>query len=123
MQNIRFKHIFLFLGLYLFGLPAFSQKSDMIVIKGGEYSPLYGDVDKEVKVFSFLLDQYPVTNEEFLDFARDQEEWQKDKPIKLYADEAYLSHWAAPLDLGQALPNSAVTNVSWFAAKAYCAWK
>lgn len=68
------------------------------------------------------MDPYPVTNSEFLDFVREAEKWQKDKPIKLYADEAYLTHWAGPLDLGQAHPRAAVTNVSWFAAKAYCDW-
>ncbi len=123
MYKIRLKHIVFILSIYLFGLPAYSQKAGMIEIKGGEYLPLYGDVENDVKVVSFQLDQYPITNAEYLDFVRDQEKWQKDKPIKLFADEAYLSHWAAPLDLGQALPNSAVTNISWFAAKAYCAWK
>jgi len=123
MYKIRLKHIVFILSIYFVALPGYSQEPSMIEIKGGEYTPLYGDKDREVQVHSFQLDQYPVTNQDYLDFVRDQEEWQKDKPIKLYADEAYLSHWASALDLGQALPEAAVTNVSWFAAKAYCAWQ
>ncbi len=99
------------------------QGIPMVEVKGGEYFPLYGEADVPVEVETFLLDPYPVTNAEFLDFVREEEKWQKDKPIKLYADEAYLNHWAGPLDLGQADPRAAVTNVSWFAAKAYCAWE
>ncbi len=95
----------------------------MVLIEGGSYLPLYGDVDNETHVDDFQMDRYPVTNAKYLDFVRDQEEWQKDKPVKLFADEAYLNHWASPLDLGQVKPEAAVTNVSWFAAKAYCAWE
>ena len=98
------------------------QQATMVQVEGGEYLPLYGAPDQPVSVESFLLDPYPVTNAEFLDFVREEDKWQKDNPIKLYADEAYLNHWAGPLDLGQAHPRAAVTNVSWFAAKAYCAW-
>jgi formylglycine-generating enzyme len=41
----------------------------------------------------------------------------------LFADEGYLSHWMGDLELGTARPGQPVTRVSWFAAKAYAAWK
>jgi formylglycine-generating enzyme required for sulfatase activity len=43
---------------------------------------------------------------------------------RLFADENYLKHWAGDLDPGRtALSNAPVTQVSWFAAKAYAAWQ
>ncbi|MBY5957853.1 formylglycine-generating enzyme family protein [Membranicola marinus] len=117
------RNLFLIVFISLLVNATYGQGGDMIVIEGGSYMPLYGDSENEVQVTAFRLDQYPVTNADYLDFVRDQKEWQKDNPIKLYVDEAYLNHWASPLDLGDALPEAAVTNVSWFAAKAYCAWK
>jgi len=117
------KNFIVIVLLVLITALSYGQEANMTSIEGGDYLPLYGDVKNETHVGTFQLDIYPVTNHEFLDFVRDQEEWQKDKPIKLYTDEAYLNHWASPLDLGQARPDAAVTNVSWFAAKAYCAWK
>lgn len=119
--------LFLVLTWFFFSMtgamnPLMSQSPDMVRIGEGGFVPLYGEVGEEVKVAEFYLDKYPVTNESFLDFVRDQEKWQRDKVIRLYADEAYLNHWTSPLDLGTAKPHAAVTNVSWFAAKAYCEW-
>lgn len=117
------KNLIAILFLSLMTTLVYSQTADMTTIEGGSYMPLYGDVDNEAQVSPFQLDRYPVTNAEYLDFVLDQEEWRKDKPIKLYADEAYLYHWDSPLDMGQVGPETAVTNVSWFAARAYCAWE
>lgn len=115
-----------FISILMFAalpLASYGQEGEMVSIDGGEYLPLYGDVDSKVHVEGFQLDRYPVTNADYLDFVREKEEWQKDKPIKLYIDGGYLNHWAGPLDLGRTRPNAAVTNISWFAAKSYCAWK
>lgn len=120
---MKVRNLIAILFLSLLTTLAFSQTADMIKLEGGNYMPLYGDVDNEVQVSSFQLDRYPVTNADYLEFVTDQEEWRKDKPIKLYADEAYLNHWNSPLDMGQVSPEAAVTNVSWFAARAYCAWE
>lgn|SRR5690554_1187717 len=110
-------------GMMMLGVQLLSAQSlPMAKVTGGEYIPLYGEQDQPVQVESFFMDPFPVTNAQFLDFVREEEKWQKDKPIKLYADEAYLIHWAGPDELGQAHPQAAVTNVSWFAAKAYCEW-
>lgn len=122
MVNFEWK-IFIYIGIIcLAGVQVYGQHRDMVEIPEGEYIPMYGEPGKSIHVESFLMDTYPVTNAQYLDFVRDNEEWQKDKTIKLYADEGYLIHWESPLDYGQVNPQAAVTNVSWFASKAYCTW-
>jgi sulfatase modifying factor 1 len=77
-----------------------------------------------VAVEAFFLDTKPVTNAEFLAFVRPNTEWRRDRVKRLFADEGYLGHWATVDTLGANIrPASPVTNVSWFAAKAYCAKK
>ena len=48
-------------------------------------------------------------------------EWRRSwAPVEL-ADSQYLQHWRSDLDMGPAvLGQQPVTNVSWFAAQAYC---
>lgn len=110
--------------------PAIAQKadeipSDMVYIKKGVYKPLFKDKDGKaaVPVPAFLLDKYPVTNGEFLEFVRNNPKWQRSKVKPIFADHSYLSHWAGDLNLGSVSPQSPVTNVSWFAARAYAKWK
>lgn len=95
----------------------------MVFIPGGIYKPLYGskNISLEIKVAPFFIDKYPVTNKEFLEFVRRNPQWGKSKVKKLFADENYLKTWKGDLVLGnKALPEAPVTNISWFAAKAYC---
>ncbi len=85
--------------------------------------PLYGASKAPVPVQAFLLDKYPVTNSEFLAFVKEHPNWQKSTVKRLFADAQYLRHWAADQRIGPdaaKIANSPVTNVSWFAAKAYC---
>lgn len=99
---------------------AYCQSDSMVKIKGGEFVPLYG-TKSEVPVGDFLMDVYPVTNAEFLEFVKKNPRWQRSKVKKLFADESYLSNWKDDVTLGAGQnPNSPVTNVSWYAAKNYC---
>jgi len=95
----------------------------MVLVPGGKYAPLYrGEKDaKEIAVASFQLDERPVTNGEFLAFVRENPKWQRAQVKRLFADERYLAHWAGDLDPGNADATQPVTNVSWFAAKAFAA--
>ena len=69
----------------------------------------------------FRLRAEPVTNAEFLAFVSRRPEWRRDHVPPVFADSRYLSHWAAPDKLGPAvLPRQPVTQVSWFAAEAFC---
>jgi formylglycine-generating enzyme required for sulfatase activity len=96
----------------------------MAQVGAGTYRPLYppSPAEAEVPVKAFLLDRLPVTNGEFVEFVRAHPEWQRDRVPGVFADEGYLSHWAAPKALGpDVAERQPVVRVSWFAAKAYCA--
>ena len=95
----------------------------MAVIPAMIYRPLFrGEKDaKEMPVAAFQLDVRPVTNGEFLAFVRGHPHWQRSRVPRLFADNGYLAHWAGDADLGNARAEQPVTNVSWFAAKAFAA--
>ncbi|MCK9425329.1 MAG: formylglycine-generating enzyme family protein [Ignavibacteriaceae bacterium] len=100
------------------------EKEKMVLIPGGSYKPFFSDSNsaKIVRIKSFLVDKYPVTNEEFLSFAIKNPLWRKSKAKRIFADANYLSHWKSDFELGENVnPKSPVTNISWFAAKAYAA--
>lgn len=95
----------------------------MVYISGGEYKPLYAKEAKAREVPAFFMGTMPVTNGEFLAFVREHPEWRKSKVSRALADENFLRHWKGDLDLGpdaQKTKTAPVTNVSWFAARAYC---
>lgn len=99
---------------------AYCQSGPMVEIKGGEFIPLYGTTT-EVKVNDILMDVYPVTNAEFLEFVKKNPKWKKSQVKQLFADESYLINWKDDETFSQEQkPNSPVTNVSWYAAKNYC---
>ncbi|MGB0849739.1 MAG: formylglycine-generating enzyme family protein [Bacteroidia bacterium] len=98
------------------------QNTKTEIIKGGTFVPLYGSDSSEVYVRDFELDVYQVTNEQFLDFVKKNPKWQRSKSLKLFIDNNYLRTWDSDTSLGTDIkPNSPVTNISWYAAKDYCA--
>ena len=74
----------------------------------------------EAKVAPFALRTVPVTNGEFLAFLRAHPEWRRDRVAAVFADSSYLGSWNAADSLGEARADQPVTQVSWFAAEAYC---
>lgn len=103
-----------------------SARHEMRRIPEGRYAPLFRSAQdpKEVTVHAFLLDAYPVTNADFLEFVRASPQWRRSQVKRLFADVDYLHDWASDLELGPGVAAQApVTHVSWFAAKAFCAWK
>ncbi|WP_445712212.1 formylglycine-generating enzyme family protein [Flavobacterium sp.] len=100
---------------------SFKVTTEMALVKGGSYVPLYGKDKEQVVVNDLYMDVYPVTNEEFLDFVKKNKKWQKSKVKKIFADGNYLVKWKNDTLLStNSKPNSPVTNVSWYAANAYC---
>lgn len=92
----------------------------MAYIKGGEYLPLYSADSQKVFVKGFYMDVYPVTNNDYLQFIKNNKEWRKSKVKGLFADSLYLKHWLSDTVFNKILAKSPVVNVSWFAAKKYC---
>lgn len=98
------------------------EDSEMKAIIGGTFVPLYGSDSSEVYVRDFNLDIYPVTNQQFLEFVNKYPKWKRSKVKQLFADGNYLRKWANDTTLGsEMLLESPATNVSWYAAKDYCA--
>ena len=98
--------------------------ADRVALPGGDFTPVVapGPSERTVHVAPFRLDRHPVTNREFLGFVRSRPEWRRDRIASLYADEHYLARWAAPDLPGPAARDAQpVTDVSWYAARAYCA--
>jgi len=99
----------------------FGVETPMVFIKGGKYIPLYGKKDKPVEISNLFMDVYPVSNENFLAFVKQNKRWRKSQIKKLFADGNYLNTWKndtiLPADIK---PNSPITNVSWYAANSYC---
>ncbi len=112
--------------LVLVGAASALASGRLVTIAAGTWQPLYrGATDTEPRrVRAFQMEEMPVTNAEYLEFIRARPEWRRDRVLALYADTAYLRHWAAPDVLGSsALPEAPVRFVSWFAARAYARWK
>lgn len=114
--------------LLLFGLnlAARAQPDGMVLVEKDTFMPFYSSNDDSVTVNSFFMDIYPVTNAEYLAFVEANPKWRRSRVKKIFAEDGYLKHWAGDLDLGpeaKKLKNSPVTNVSWFAARAYAEWK
>jgi len=92
----------------------------MVRIEGGSYTRPLEKSGQPRQVSTFLLDVRQVTNAEFLAFIATHPEWQRSRVNRLFADSGYLRHWAGDVELGPlALPDAPVTNVSWFAARAF----
>lgn len=121
------KAVLFIAGLLLWALASTASAQpasiDMAPIEGGIFHPFYppSPKEKEIPVKSFWLDKQPVTNADFSAFVNTHPEWRRDRIKRLFADQRYLSHWNSPTTLGpNAKPLQPVTQVSWFAAKAYC---
>ena len=93
-------------------------------VPAGEFSSVlkYEDNKGKQKIAGFELMQKPVTNAQFVEFVRKYPQWQKAKVPAVFAEKKhYLSHWQSALALGPKVkPQQPVTQVSWFAASAYC---
>lgn len=107
--------------LLLAGMP--SVPKTMARVDGGTYRPVFPPSPKEteIAVAPFLLDKTPVTNAQFAAFVRQHPKWRKDRVARVFADQSYLGGWqTSEAPGGDAGLNAPVTQVSWFAAKAYC---
>lgn len=96
---------------------------DYAEIPGGRFRSVLPPAPKqlEVEVKPFQLQRRPVTNADFLAFVTLHPEWRRGTQVPVFVDGSYLAHWSGPLTLGAAAAaEQPVTQVSWFAAQAYC---
>lgn len=93
--------------------------TDLVAIGGGTYRPLYppDPAVPEAVVAPFRVEAHPVTVDQFRAFVLAHPEWAPGAVPALRADQSYLSRWSSPTPPTGKQP---VTEVSWFAARAYC---
>ena len=102
-------------------------------IPQGEYQPFYreaagqdggrGTPQPPERVPAFELDVHAVTADEFVAFARANPKWRRSQVARVFADPGYLDSWRGDLAVASGANLAPVTEVSWFAANAYCRWK
>ena len=74
----------------------------------------------KIRIPAFHIDAMPVTVGEYLTFLRQHPEWRKSRVKGIFADSAYLRSWKGDLQPSAKNPSAPATQVSWYAAKAYC---
>ena len=100
--------------------------ADYLPLPGGKFESVLPQgpspsVSVAVDIAPFDMRATPVTAGEFLAFVRTHPEWRRGRAPAVFVDGRYLIDWRSPLQL--ATPDATdrpVTNVSWFAAKAFC---
>jgi formylglycine-generating enzyme required for sulfatase activity len=105
-----------------------ARAEPMAPVPAGAYVPFFKFIPakgqrpvepRPVAIKAFRLDRFPVTNAQFAAFLEESPDWRRGNAPRLFADPNYLKRWrdGAP---PKAEDNAPVTNVSWFAAQAYC---
>jgi formylglycine-generating enzyme required for sulfatase activity len=79
----------------------------------------------ETAVESFRIDATPVTVGAYLAFLEAEPGWRRPHAPAVFVGDGYLSRWTAELEPGAGAErlDRPVTEVSWFAARAYCTWR
>jgi sulfatase modifying factor 1 len=101
--------------------------ADYVALPGGDFTsvlpqgPVPG-VAAPVKIAAFQLRVRPVSAGEFRDFVVAHPQWQRGQAPAIFADVRYLADWPAPdrIDVAAGSAQRPVTDVSWFAAEAFC---
>ncbi len=75
---------------------------------------------RPIQIRAFRLGKTPVTNAQYLDFVRAHPDWRRSQAKSLFVDRSYLIHWRGDLAPPPGEAPAPVTNVSWFAAEAFC---
>jgi len=97
--------------------------ADYAKLPGGAFRTAlkYEDQKGGVRIAPFQLMRMPVTNAQFLAFVQANPQWRRDRVASVFAEGRYLAHWHTPVALtGDVQAKQPVTQVSWFAASAYC---
>lgn len=103
-------------------LAATRRNADLVRLPAGSFVPLFQQQgETATEVAEFELDRHQVTRGEFRDFVEANPRWRRSQIKPIFADPAYLADWPGDLDVGDDDDaRRPVTQISWFAAKAYC---
>lgn len=95
-----------------------------VALPGGRFdSVLPQDANQRsgrVDVAPFELRTVPVTQSEFAAFVKAHPEWRRDQVPEVFAGAGYLGSWPNADQPAVVQGQAPVTEVSWFAARAYC---
>jgi formylglycine-generating enzyme len=119
---LRIARISIVIGALLTVMSAHAA-SDYVSIPSGKInSVLANDADTgPAAVGAFAMRTTPVTNGEYLAFVKAHRQWQRARAPATFADGTYLHTWRSALQLAASVnAEQPVTNVSWFAAEAFC---
>ncbi|MEP6504827.1 MAG: formylglycine-generating enzyme family protein [Betaproteobacteria bacterium] len=115
-------------GLALACVGAQATPADYVAVPGGAFTSVLPQgavpgVASVVAMAPFRLRAVPVTAGEFRDFVVAHPQWRRDQAPALFVDARYLVDWAAAdrIDVAAGAAQRPATNVSWFAAEAFCA--
>lgn len=105
-------------------LPVVQAQNQAIAIPEGSFHSVLPEVVGEPhQVEAFKIDETAVTNEDYLEFLKENPEWQRSSISPLFAGSDYLRHWENDLNPGSdEIMDRPVTRVSWYAANSYCEW-
>jgi sulfatase modifying factor 1 len=103
--------------------PAATLASDRATVAGATFESILPPAPgvKVATVPTFELDRTPVTNAQFAEFVAADPRWRRDRVARVFADAGYLLHWSSATQPARGTGRQPVTQVSWFAAQAYCA--
>ena len=110
--------------LMLLAIAPVAFAADYVTIPAGQFvSALAIDGStSRIALPSFAMRVEPVTQADYLAFVATHPEWRRGRVSPLLAGPQYLAAWQGPLTPGPAVPaRQPVTEVSWFAARAFCA--
>jgi len=111
------------LAMAIVTLPLAAPTTNYVELPGGQLaSVLAGDADAgPLAIAPFAMRATPVTLREFRRFVQAHPQWRRDRVPSTFADAGYLQAWRSADGPGDASAEAQpVTQVSWFAAQAYC---
>lgn len=108
--------------LSVLGLIVTTAGAEPVQIPAGEYQPavLLDESTQTVVMSAFKLDATPVTYAQYEKFIAAHPKWRRDNIAAIFHDGNYLSDWPNAENIPSNREDRAVTQVSWFAARAYC---
>lgn len=122
MMTVACNRAFSLAVLVVLGASAHAGEPAVATVAAGTHTPFYppSDAEREVELPAFALDTHPVTIGQYQAFLQEHASWQQGAPPAVFADESYLERWVGPADPGALPADLPATQVSWFAARAYC---